>query len=334
MKFATRKTSSRDGELLLVSRDLRRAVSAAGIAPTLQAALDDWDRLLPALQARYDALNAGTADDAFAFDDTQLASPLPRAYQWADASAYLVHSELVRAARGAKLDEELWHDPLMYQGGSDSFLGPRDDIALESESWGIDLEGEIAIITGDVPMGYCPDHAGSHIRLLMLVNDVSLRALVPAEIKKGFGFFQSKPSSAFSPVAVTPDELGAAWDGARLHLQLVVDVNGERLGAPWAGVDMVFDFPRLISHAAMSRPLTAGTIIGSGTVSNGDLSIGSACIAERRALETVQFGEPRTPFLRFGDRVRIEMFNASGDSVFGAIEQQVVRYIPPLASDT
>jgi fumarylacetoacetate (FAA) hydrolase len=334
MKFATRNTSSRDGELLLVSRDLRRAVSAVGIAPTLQAALDDWDRLLPALQARYDALNAGTTDDAFAFDDTQLASPLPRAYQWADGSAYLVHSELVRAARGAKLDEELWHDPLMYQGGSDSFLGPRDDIALESESWGIDLEGEIAIITGDVPMGYRPDHAGAHIRLLMLVNDVSLRALVPAEIKKGFGFFQSKPSTAFSPVAVTPDELGAAWDGARLHLPLVVDVNGERLGAPRAGVDMVFDFPRLISHAAMSRPLAAGTIIGSGTVSNGDRSIGSACIAERRALETVQFGEPRTPFLRFGDRVRIEMFDASGDSVFGAIEQQVVRYIPPAAAET
>ncbi|MFM0278798.1 fumarylacetoacetate hydrolase family protein [Paraburkholderia sediminicola] len=329
MKFATRKNRTRDGELLLVSRDLSHGVSAADIAPTLQAALDDWEAVAPALSQRYDALNAGRAASAFVLDSTTLTAPLPRAYQWADGSAYLVHSELVRAARGALLDEELWQDPLMYQGGSDTFLGPRDDVALESESWGIDLEGEIAVITGDVPMGSRAEHAGRHIRLLMLVNDVSLRALVPAEIKKGFGFFQSKPSTAFSPVAVTPDELGDAWDGARLHLPLTVQVNGAVLGTPHAGTDMVFDFPRLVSHAAKSRALGAGTVIGSGTVSNADRSVGSACLAERRALETVRDGAPVTPFLRFGDRMRVEMFDASGQSIFGAIDQRVVQYVPP-----
>jgi fumarylacetoacetate (FAA) hydrolase len=329
MKLATRKNGTRDGELLLVSRDLSHGVSAADLAPTLQAALDDWDAVAAALSERYDALNAGRAVYAFALDTTALAAPLPRAYQWADGSAYLVHSELVRAARGAVLDEELWQDPLMYQGGSDTFLGPRDDVPLESESWGIDLEGEIAVITGDVPMGSRAEQAGSHIRLLMLVNDVSLRALVPGEIKKGFGFFQSKPSTAFSPVAVTPDELGDAWDGARLHLPLTVWVNDAVLGTPNAGTDMMFDFPRLVAHAAKSRALGAGTVIGSGTVSNGDRSVGSACLAERRALETVRDGAPVTPFLRFGDRMRIEMFDATGQSIFGAIDQCVVRYSPP-----
>jgi fumarylacetoacetate (FAA) hydrolase len=329
MKLATRKNGTRDGELLLVSRDLGYGVSAADLAPSLQAALDYWDAVAPALSERYDELNAGRALHAFALDSAALAAPLPRAYQWADGSAYLVHSELVRAARGATLDEELWRDPLMYQGGSDTFLGPRDDVALEAESWGIDLEGEIAVITGDVPMGSCPEQAGRHIRLLMLVNDVSLRALVPAEIKKGFGFFQSKPSTAFSPVAVTPDELGNAWDGARLHLPLTVSVNDAVLGTPHAGTDMVFDFPHLVAHAAKSRALGAGTVIGSGTVSNADRSVGSACLAERRALETVREGAPITPFLRFGDRMRVEMFDAAGQSVFGAIDQRVVRYIPP-----
>jgi len=328
MKLATRKNGARDGELLLISRDLSQAVSAADIAPTLQAALDNWDVLAPELSQRYALLNAGRIEQAFALDTATLAAPLPRAYQWADGSAYLVHSELVRAARGAMLDAELWEDPLMYQGGSDNFLGPRDDVALESENWGIDLEGEIAVITGDVPMGSRPEQTGRHIRLLMLVNDVSLRALVPAELKKGFGFFQSKPATAFSPVAVTPDELGDAWDGARLHLPLTVHVNHSLLGSPHAGTDMVFDFPHLVAHAAKSRVLGAGTVIGSGTVSNADRSVGSACIAERRALETVRGGAPVTPFLSFGDRMRIEMFDSAGRSIFGAIDQQVVRHQP------
>jgi fumarylacetoacetate (FAA) hydrolase len=328
MKLATRKNGRRDGELLLVSRDLSHAVIVADIVPTLQAALEDWDAVAPALSERYDRLNANRAEQAFAFDTATLAAPLPRAYQWADGSAYLVHSELVRAARGAVVDEELWCDPLMYQGGSDNFLGPREDVALESENWGIDLEGEIAVITDDVPMGARPEQTGRHIRLLMLVNDVSLRGLVPAELKKGFGFFQSKPSTAFSPVAVTPDELGDAWDGARLHLPLTVHVNDAVLGTPHAGTDMVFDFPRLISHAAKSRVLGAGTVIGSGTVSNADRSLGSACIAERRALETVRNGAPTTPFLNFGDRMRIEMFDKDGRSIFGAIDQRIVRHVP------
>jgi fumarylacetoacetate (FAA) hydrolase len=328
MKLATRKNGRRDGELLLVSRDLNHAVIAADIVPTLQAALEDWDAVAPALCERYDRLNANRAEQVFALDTATLAAPLPRAYQWADGSAYLVHSELVRAARGAVVDDELWHDPLMYQGGSDNFLGPRDDVALESEDWGIDLEGEVAVITDDVPMGARPKQAGRHIRLLMLVNDVSLRGLVPAELKKGFGFFQSKPSTAFSPVAVTPDELGDAWDGARLHLPLTVHVNDAVLGTPDAGTDMVFDFPRLISHAARSRVLGAGTVIGSGTVSNADRSVGSACIAERRALETVRNGAPVTPFLNFGDRMRVEMFDREGRSIFGAIDQRVVRHVP------
>jgi fumarylacetoacetate (FAA) hydrolase len=328
MKLATLKDGTRDGTLIVVSRDLKHAIKADDIALTLQAALDDWDYISPQLVDRYDALNRAPGDRAFDFDPKQCASPLPRAYQWADGSAYLSHAELLRKARGADMPKGYRSDPLMYQGGSDAFLGPCDDILLESDDWGIDLEGELAVITGDVPMGITAKKAGEHIRLLMLVNDVSLRNLAAAEIAKGFGFFQSKPSSAFSPAALTPDEFGHDWDGGKLSLPLVVEVNGDILGRPNAGVDMTFEFPRLIAYAAKTRPLAAGAIVGSGAVSNADRSVGSACIAEKRALETIAEGKPATPFLKFGDRVRIEMLDAEGRSLFGAIDQQVVRYAP------
>jgi fumarylacetoacetate (FAA) hydrolase len=329
MKLATLKDGTRDGTLIVASRDLKHAIKADDIALTLQAALDDWDYISPQLVDRYDALNRAPGSRAFDFDPKQCASPLPRAYQWADGSAYTSHAEVLRKARGADMPKGYRSDPLMYQGGSDAFLGPCDDILIESEDWGIDMEGELAVITGDVPMGITAKKAGEHIRLLMLVNDVSLRNLAAAEIAKGFGFFQSKPSSAFSPVALTPDELGPAWDGGKLSLPLVVQINGEILGRPNAGVDMTFEFPRLIAYAARTRPLAAGTIVGSGTVSNADSGAGSACIAEKRALETIAAGTPSTPFLNFGDRVRIEMLDAEGSSLFGAIEQQVVKYTPP-----
>ena len=329
MKLATLKDGTRDGTLLVVSRDLKHAIKADDIAPTLQAALDDWDYAAPQLTDRYDALNRAPGGRAFDFDPKQCAAPLPRAYQWVDGSAYTCHAELLRKARGAEMPKGSRSDPLMYQGGSDAFLGPCDDILIESEDWDIDLEGEIALITGDVPMGTPSKKAGEHIRLLLLANDVSLRKLAPAELAKGFGFLQSKPSTAFSPVAVTPDELGPAWDGGKLNLPLVVHINGTLFGQPGAGIDMTFEFPRLIAHAARTRPLSAGSIVGSGTVSNADRSAGSACIAEKRALETIADGKPATPFLKFGDRVRIEMFDAEGASLFGAIDQQVVRYTPP-----
>jgi fumarylacetoacetate (FAA) hydrolase len=330
MKLATLKNDTRDGALCVVSRDLAHGIVVYDIAPTLQAALDDWDYIAPQLQAVYESLNRSPEGTrVFAVDSAKLHSPLPRAYQWADGSAYVNHVELVRKARGAEMPKEFWTDPLMYQGGSDAFIGPCDDIAMESEDWGIDLEGEIAVITGDVPMGVSPKKAGEHIRLLMLVNDVSLRNLIPGELAKGFGFFQSKPSSAFSPVAVTPDELGAAWDGGKVNLPLVVHLNGALFGRPHAGTDMTFEFPRLIAHAARTRPLGAGAIIGSGTVSNKDRSAGSTCLAEKRMLETIESGAPQTPFLRFGDRVRIEMLDAAGQSIFGAIDQQVIQYTPP-----
>jgi len=329
MKLATLKDETRDGTLIVVSRDLKHAIKADDIAPTLQAALDDWDYISPQLTDRYDALNRAPGSRAFDFDPKQCASPLPRAYQWADGSAYISHVERLRKARGAEMPKSFRSDPLMYQGGSDAFLGPCDDIPLENEEWGLDLEAEIAVITGDVAMGLAKKDAGESIRLLMLVNDLSLRNLAPAELAKGFGFFQSKPSSAFSPVALTRDELGSAWDGSKLSLPLLVQVNGEELGRPNAGVDMSVDFPRLIAHAAGTRPLAAGAIVGSGTVSNADQNAGTACIAEKRALETIASGEPATPFLKFGDRVRIEMFDAEGHSLFGAIEQQVARYTPP-----
>jgi fumarylacetoacetate (FAA) hydrolase len=334
MKLASLK-HKRDGKLVLVSRDLARAVDATHIAPTLQSALDDWARCEPELQALYEELNANLAPGAFAFDERACASPLPRAYQWADGSAYINHVELVRRARGAELPASFWTDPLMYQGGSDDFLGPRDDIVAASEDWGIDFEGEVAVITDDVPMGTTPEQARAHIRLLLLVNDVSLRGLIPKELEKGFGFFQSKPASAFSPVAVTPDELGEAWREAKLHLPLRSWLNDSPFGKPDAGVDMSFDFGQLIAHVCKTRNMGAGSIVGSGTVSNkqgtghgsalAEGGLGYSCIAEIRMIETIRDGKPATPFMRFGDRVRIEMQDAAGRSIFGTIEQTVRR---------
>jgi fumarylacetoacetate (FAA) hydrolase len=325
MKLASLR-HGRDGMLAVVTRDLARCVSAGHIAPTLQQALDHWHETAPRLMRVYDLLNEGTVAGEQGFDPKQCMSPLPRAYQWADGSAYVTHVELVRKARGADMPPSFWTDPLMYQGGSDSFAGPCDPIDAADEAWGIDLEGEVAVITDDVPMGISPFAAEQHIKLLMLVNDVSLRNLIPAELAKGFGFFQSKPASAFSPVAVTPDELGEAWRDGKAHLPLQVFLNGAQFGAPNAGEDMTFSFPQLITHAATTRALGAGSIIGSGTVSNKDRTRGSACIAEVRSLETIEHGAPKTPFLKFGDRVRIEMLDPDGRSIFGSIDQQVQRH--------
>jgi fumarylacetoacetate (FAA) hydrolase len=325
MKLATRKNHTRDGELLVVSRDLSRAVSAASIAPTLQAALDNWTRCAPQLQELFAQLEAHSATGAFAFDPTQVSSPLPRAHHWADGSAYVNHVELVRKARGAEMPPSFWTDPLMYQGGSDDFLGPTQDVPVPSEEFGIDLEAEVAVITDDVPMGVSPDEARDHIKLVMLVNDWSLRNLIPNELAKGFGFYQSKPATTFSPVALTVDELGSAWDGGKVNLPLISQLNGKVLGQPNAGVDMTFEFPKLIAHAARTRRLGAGAIIGSGTVSNYDRSLGSSCLAEQRMLEQIADGKPSTPFMQFGDRVRIEMLDAQGRSLFGAIDQRVVK---------
>jgi fumarylacetoacetate (FAA) hydrolase len=321
MKFASLK-HGRDGRPVVVSRDLARYLPVQDIAPTLQAALDDWDALAPRLREKAAAVEAG---EGTAFDPAACASPLPRAYQWADGSAYVVHVELVRKARGAELPPSFWTDPLIYQGGSANFIGPRDPIRLGDEAWGIDFESEVAVIIGDVPMGVTPEDAGKHIKLLMLVNDVSLRNLIPGELAKGFGFFQSKTWTAFSPVAVTPDELGDAWNGGSIDLPLSTDLNGANFGHPNARTGMVFGFPQLIAHAAKTRPLAAGTIIGSGTVANGDRSVGSSCIAEQRAIETIETGAPKTPFMKFGDRVRIEMLDKAGASIFGAIDQAVER---------
>ncbi|CAG0978093.1 fumarylacetoacetate (FAA) hydrolase [Rhodocyclaceae bacterium] len=323
MKLASLKHGGRDGSLVVVSRDLTLCQTVGGVAPTLQQALDDWDTVAPELELVYDMLNHGHARHAIPFEPKHCHSPLPRAYQWADGSAYVNHVELVRKARGAAMPPEFWTDPLMYQGGSDSFVGPCDAILAASEDWGIDFEAEVAVITGDVPMGAPAEECARHIRLLMLVNDVSLRNLIPAELAKGFGFFQSKPATAFSPVAVTPDELGVAWRDGKLHLPIVVHHNGALFGRPNAGVDMTFNFPQLLAHAAKTRELEAGSIVGSGTVSNTDRSTGSGCIAEKRCLETIADGKPTTPFMRFGDRVRIEMFDAAGSSIFGAIDQAV-----------
>ncbi len=325
MKLASLQGNGRDGLLAVVDRKLESCVRVGALAPCLQGVLENWDRYAPALMEVYDAIEAGERTDAEPFDQSLCDSPLPRAFQFADASAYVNHVELVRKARGAEIPESFWTDPLIYQGLSDRFLGPRDDIPVAREDFGIDFEAEVAVIVDDVPMGTAPEAAAAHIRLIMLVNDVSLRALVPGELAKGFGFFQSKPASAFSPAAVTPDELGTAWDGGRVHLPLVSHLNGGLIGRPNAGVDMTFDFPALIAHAARTRALAAGTIIGSGTVSNVDRSAGSSCLAEVRMLETLESGAPRTPFMRFGDRVRIEMLDASGASIFGAIEQRVVQ---------
>lgn len=334
MKLASLK-HGRDGKLVVVSRDLTRMTDAAAIAPTLQAALDDWNAALPRLRGLYESLNSGAVEGS-PFVEADCASPLPRAFQWADGSAYVNHVELVRKARGAEMPASFWTDPLMYQGGSDTFLDPHGDIVVpQTEGWGVDFEAEIAVITDDVPMATAADDAGGHIKLLMLVNDVSLRGLIPGELGKGFGFFQSKPSSAFSPVCVTPDELGDAWQDNKLHLPLVSHLNGSMFGKPDAGVDMTFDFSQLIAHAAKSRPLGTGAVIGSGTVSNKlddgpgkpvvDGGVGYSCIAEIRMIETIENGAPTTPFMDFGDRVRIEMFDNEGASIFGSIDQTVVK---------
>ena len=332
MKLASLK-GGRDGRLVVVSADLERCLPSGKDYPTLQSALDHWSDARPRLQALSDRVNAGEGD---AFDQQACASPLPRAYQWADGSAYVNHVELVRKARGAEMPETFWTDPLMYQGGSDSFIGPRDNIPMADEAWGIDFEAEIVVVTDDVPMGISPDDALGHIQLVMLVNDVSLRNLIPGELAKGFGFFQSKPSSAFSPVAVTPDELGDAWRAGKLHLPLLSFLNDKPFGKPDAGVDMTFHFGQLIAHAAKTRPLCAGSIIGSGTISNKldggpgkpieDGGVGYSCIAEIRTIETIDEGKPSTSFMKFGDRIRIEMNDANGVSIFGTIDQVVEHY--------
>ena len=335
MKLASLK-HGRDGRLVVVSNDLTRYTDASRVAPTLQAALDNWDEAALGLRELAEGLEHGSMP-AERFHEREAASPLPRSYQWADGSAYINHVELVRKARGAEVPASFYEDPLMYQGGSDAFLGPRDDIVMPTDDgFGIDMEGEIAVITGDVPMGVSVEEAGDFIRLIMLVNDVSLRGLIPAELAKGFGFFQSKPSSAFSPCAVTPDELGDAWKDGAVHLPLMVDYNGEPFGRANAGVDLTFNFPQLIAHAAKTRPLSAGTIIGSGTVSNkldggpgkpvADGGAGYSCIAEIRMIETIYDGAPKTPFMKFGDTVKIRMQDKNGKSIFGAIEQQVAQH--------
>ncbi len=331
MKLASLE-HGRDGRLVVVSRDLARCLDANKIAPTMQAALDNWAIAAPQLAALADRVE--TEGDAF--EQSECASPLPRAYQWADGSAYVNHVELVRKARNAEMPASFWTDPLMYQGGSDSFLGPRDDILMADEAWGIDFEAEVAVVTDDVPMGVSAADAGTHVQLIMLVNDVSLRGLIPGELSKGFGFFQSKPSSAFSPVAVTPDMLGDAWRDYKLHLPLLSHFNAAAFGKPEAGIDMTFDFAQLIAHAAKSRPLVAGTIIGSGTVSNklddgpgkpiADGGVGYSCLAEIRTIETIQSGAPKTAFMKFGDHIKIEMRDANDASIFGSIEQTVVQY--------
>lgn len=327
MKLASLKSiHCRDGELCVVNRQLTTLTKVVSIAKTLQEAIERWSLVEAPLKEVYSALNEGKVADSLPFDPDKLAAPLPRAYQWADGSAYVNHVELVRKARGAELPADFWTVPLLYQGGSDKFLGPQDPIEIADEAYGIDFEAEIAIITNEVPMGVSPNKAASHIKLFMLVNDVSLRNLIPAEIARGFGFFQSKPASSFSPVAITPDEFAEHWDGERVHLALLSYLNGQLFGQPNAGIDMTFSFPDLIAHAAKTRHLAAGTIIGSGTVSNLDRSKGSSCIAEKRMLEMIAEGKAQTEFMHYGDRVRIEMLDAQGQSYFGAIDQRITPY--------
>jgi fumarylacetoacetate (FAA) hydrolase len=323
MKLGSLKEGGRDGTLIVVSRDLKHAVKASGIAATLQAALDDWSNAAPRLNALSDQLNEGRASDAFALDATLLASPLPRAYEFVDGSAYLPHVARVRRARGAEVPESFYVDPLMYQATSAGFLGPRDPVVVPSEEYGIDLEAEVVVVTDDVPMAATPEQAAGHIQLVGLVNDVSLRGLIPAELAKGFGFLQSKPRSALSPVLVTPDELGDAWQGEKLHLPMRTWLNGKWFGEAECGVDMQFDFAQLVAHAAKTRPLTAGTIVGSGTIANEDTSKGASCLAEQRTVEALRDGKPSTPFLKFGDTLRIEVTDKQGASIFGAIEQAI-----------
>lgn len=324
MKLATIKNGTRDGQLAVVSKDLSKAVFVPNVANILQQALDDWDKHSSVLAQIYSDLNSNKISSSFDFDVAQALSPLPRAYQWADGSAYVNHVELVRKARGAAMPENFWTDPLMYQGASDSFLAPREDIVVNNLDYGVDFEAEIAVITKDVPMNCSEDTAQKSIVLFMLVNDVSLRNLIPDEIAKGFGFFQSKPSSSFSPVAVTPDELGTAWADGKVNLPLISTLNNTVFGRPNAGIDMTFNFPKLVSHAAKTRQLAAGTIVGSGTISNTDRSCGSSCIAEKRMLEIISNGKPSTSFMQADDVIRIEMLDKDNNTIFGAIEQKVV----------
>jgi fumarylacetoacetate (FAA) hydrolase len=327
MKLASLKQGGRDGTLIVVSRDLTKAVVADGIARTLQQALEDWHNTAPRLNALSEDLNAGRAANAFALDMNALAAPLPRAFEFVDGSAYLPHVARVRKARGAEVPASFYTDPLMYQATSAGFLGPRDPVVVPSEAYGIDLEAEVVVVTDDVPMAVTPEEAAGHIQLIGLINDVSLRHLIPDELAKGFGFLQSKPRSGLSPVFVTPDELGDAWVDSKLHRPLVTHINGQWFGAPEAGVDMQFNFAQLVAHAAKTRPLSAGTIVGSGTVANEDTSLGASCFAEQRTVETLRDGKPSTPFMKFGDVVRIEMFDAAGQSIFGAIEQRMAPLV-------
>lgn len=326
MKLGSLKSGGRDGALIVVSGDLSRAVAAQDIAPTLQAALDDWDRCTGGLRQRAEDLEAGRAEGTFRLNVEDLAAPLPRAYQFLDGSAYLAHVERVRRARGAEMPPSFLTDPLMYQAASDGFLPPVGTIPVVSEDFGMDFESEVCVVTDDVPMGVTAEDAAGHVRLLCLVNDISLRNLIPAELGKGFGFLQSKPRSALSPVMVTPDELGDAWRDGKLHLPLLTWLDGERFGAPEAGADMQFSFYELIAHAARTRPLAAGTIIGSGTVANQDESLGASCLAEKRMLETIRDGKAATPFLSYGARVKIEMLDREGRNIFGSIEHVYEPY--------
>jgi fumarylacetoacetate (FAA) hydrolase len=329
MKLASLKEGGRDGTLILVDKDIKRAVRATGIAPTLQKAIEEWATVQPKLAELAERLGDDKAVGSFELDTKALAAPLPRAYQWADGSAYVVHVELVRKARGVEMPPSFWTDPLMYQGGSDSFTGCNDEIEMADEAWGIDFEGEIGVIVDDVPMGISAQAARKHIKLVTILNDVSLRNLIVTELGKGFGFFHGKPATAFAPVAVTPEELGKAWDGARLSLPLISTLNAREFGHPNAATDLTFDFGQLIAHAAKTRHLEAGTVVGSGTVANRSADVGCSCIAERRVRETIDGGKPVTPFMKFGDEIRIEMFDAAGQSIFGAIDQKVVKYDPP-----
>lgn len=326
MKLATMRTDGRDGRLAVVSRDLRVATWAPAPWATMQRAMDDWPGAKAQLAAIYESLGTETGASVFRFDPAQCMAPLPRAYQWADASAFVNHVELVRRARGAEMPASFWTEPLIYQGGSDDLAGPCDDIVAADEGWGIDFESEVVVITGDVPMGAGAAEAERAVRLITLCNDVTLRNLVPGEIAKGFGFYQSKPATAFAPVAVTPDELDGAWRQGRVHLPLLTSLNGVEFGRPNAGVDMVFEFPKIIAHAVRTRRAGGGSLFGSGTVSNKDRAAGCSCIAEKRAIESIEQGKAVTPFMKFGDRVRIEMLGAGGQSVFGAIDQTVVPY--------
>lgn len=326
MKLASLKKGGRDGSLIVVSRDLSHYVSVADIAPTLQAALDNWQQTAPRLNSRYEELNQGTCPGIREMDNKALAAPLPRAFEFVDGSAYLPHVERVRKARGAEVPESFYVDPLMYQATSAGFLGPRDPVPVVSEDYGIDFESEVIVVTDDVPMAVTADDAGAHIQLIGLINDVSLRNLIPGELAKGFGFLQSKPRSALSPVLVTPDELGEHWQNSKLSLPLHSTLNGTFFGDPEAGVDMQFNFAQLVAHAAKTRPLTAGTIVGSGTIANEDTTKGASCLAEIRMLEIIADGKPSTSFMKFGDTIRIEMFDTKGESIFGAIEQQIVTH--------